>query len=151
MTEDVTEDDGEMLYETVFRKRWRDHQSESPRPGELIDQPGWIDTALVVLCALLAVGAAAAVTMTVERSSAMPAVAQGPSVTAVRGGGEPPAPGTAVQYRDASGSTRDAVVIEVTTTEVIAHLMGTGPASAGELVIPAGRQTLLGVLLPRLG
>jgi hypothetical protein len=72
-------------------------------------------------------------------------------VTAVRGGGDPPAPGTAVQYRDASGATRDAVVIEVTTTEVIAHLMGTGPASAGELVIPAGRQTLLGVLLPRLG
>jgi len=78
-------------------------------------------------------------------------VAQGPSVTAVRGGGEPPAPGTAVQYRDASGATRDAVVIEVTTTEVIAHLMGTGPASAGELVIPAGRDTLLGVLLPRFG
>jgi hypothetical protein len=145
----VTEDDGEVRHESVFRKRWRDHQSAGARPGELIKQPGWIDAGLVVLGVLLAAGAVAAATVTVERTAALPAVVQGASVTAIRAGA-PPAPGTVAQYRDASGTTVGAVVVEVTGTEVIAQLDRPGPPSAGELVIPAGRQPLLGVLLPRL-
>jgi len=146
----VTEDDGEIRRETVFRKRWRDHQSAGARPGELIKQPGWIDAGLVVLGVLLAGGAVAAATVTVERTAALPAVVQGASVTAIRAAGEPPAPGTVAQYRDASGSTLGAVVVDVTATEVIAQLDEPGPVSAGELVVPAGRQPLIGVLLPRL-
>jgi hypothetical protein len=50
----------------------------------------------------------------------------------------------------AQGASVTAVVVDVTATEVIAQLDEAGPVSAGELVVPAGRQPLLGVLLPRL-
>jgi hypothetical protein len=142
--------DDEAAPEQVFRTKWRDRQSAGARPGELIKQPGWIDAGLAGLAVLLLAGAVTAATVTVARTSALPAVAQGTSVTAVRGDAAP-APGTAVQFRDASGSILDAVVVEVTATEVVAQLDEHGPASAGELLIPAGRQRLIGVLLPRLG
>jgi hypothetical protein len=142
--------DDEAAPEQVFRKRWRDRQSAGARPGELIKQPGWIDAGLAGLAVLLVAGAVTAATVTVARTSALPAVVQGTSVTAVRGDAAP-APGTAVQFRDASGSILDAVVVEVTATEVVAQLDERGPDSAGELLIPAGRQRLIGVLLPRLG
>lgn len=134
----------------VFRKSWRDRQSAGPRPGELIKQPGWIDAGLVALGVLLAAGAVAASTVTVARTAALPAVVDGTSVTAVRGD-VAPAPGTAAQYRDASGTTLDVVVVGVTRTEVVARLDQPGPASAGELLLPVGRQRLISVLLPRLG
>jgi hypothetical protein len=143
--------EGEVRYEAVFRERWRDRQSAGARPGELIKQPGWIDAGLVGLGVLLTAGAVAAGTATVARTAALPAVVQGTSVTAVRTGGEAPDPGSAVQFRDASGTTVGAVVVEVTETEVTARLDRSGPASAGELLVPSGRQRLIGVLLPRLG
>lgn len=143
-------EDGEVRYEAVFRERWRDRQSAGARPGELIKQPRWIDAGLVALGVLLAAGAVAAATVTVARTDALPAVVQGTSVTAVRSGDTPPAPGTAVQYRDATGTTLDAVVVEVTPTEVLAELRRPGPASAGELVVPAGRERLISALMPRL-
>lgn len=142
--------DGGVRYEAVFRERWRDHRSAGARPGELIKQPGWIDAGLVALGVLLAAGAVVAGTMTVARSEALLAVAQGTSVTAVRGEAAPPALGTPVQFRDASGTTLDAIVIDVSATEVIAQFKQPGPASAGELLVPAGRQRLINVLLPRL-
>jgi hypothetical protein len=145
----VSEED-EVARETVFRKSWRDRQAAGVRPGELIKQPGWIDAGLVALGVLLAAGAVAASTVTVERTTALPAVVQGTSVTAVRGE-VAPAPGTAAQYRDASGDIVDVVVVEVTATEVVAQLGQPGPPSAGELLLPAGRQRLISVLLPRLG
>lgn len=142
--------DHEVPRQTVFRQRWRDRQSAGARPGELIKQPGWIDAGLVALGVLLAAGAVAASTVTVARTEALPAVVQGTSVTAPRGANAP-APGTTAQYRDSSGTTLDAVVVDVTATEVVARLARPGPASAGELLIPVGRQRLIGVLLPRLG
>jgi hypothetical protein len=151
---DVSEDgtgEGNVRYESVFRERWRDRQSAGARPGELIAQPAWIDAGLVVLAVLVAAGAVAGATITVARTAALPAVVQGTSVTAVSSGGAELAPGTAVQYRDASGATQGAVVAEVTPTEVIAQLEQPGPGSAGVLLIPAGRQRLISVLLPRLG
>jgi hypothetical protein len=138
-------------YQSVFRERGRDRQSAGARPGELIAQPAWIDAGLVVLAVLVAAGAVAGATITVARTAALPAVVQGTSVTAVSSGGAELAPGTAVQYRDASGATQGAVVAEVTPTEVIAQLEQPGPGSAGVLLIPAGRQRLISVLLPRLG
>jgi hypothetical protein len=142
--------DGEVRYESVFRERWRERRSAGARPGELIKQPGWIDVGLVGLGLLVAVGAVVAGTTAVDLTAALPAVAQGTSVTAVRAGGTVPARGTAVQFHDASGTTFDAVVVEVTATEVMAQLKAPGPASAGELLVPAGRQRLITVLLPRL-
>ena len=143
-------DDGEVRYEAVFRERWRDRQSGGARPGELITQPGWIDAVLVVLGVLLVSGAVTAGTMTVARSEALPAVVQGNSVTAVVADAAAPAPGTAVQFRDTSGATFDAVVVDVSATEVTAQLEQPGPASAGKLLVPAGRQRLISLLLPRL-
>jgi hypothetical protein len=143
-------DDGEVRYEAVFRERWRDRQSGGARPGELIKQPGWIDAVLVVLGVLLVSGAVTAGTMTVARSEALPAVVQGNSVTAVVADAAAPAPGTAVQFRDVSGATFDAVVVDVSATEVTAQLEQPGPASAGKLLVPAGRQRLISLLLPRL-
>ena len=143
-------DDGEVRYETVFRERWRDRRSGGARPGELIKQPGWIDAGLVALGALLAAGAVAAGTMTVARSEALPAVVQGNSVTAVLADAAGPAPGTAAQFRDESGATFDAIVVDVSTTEVTAQLKRPGSASAGKLLVPAGRQRLISLLLPRL-
>lgn len=145
----MSEED-EVARETIFRKSWRDRQTAGVRPGELIKQPGWIDAGLVALGVLLAAGAVVASTVTVARTAALPAVVDGTSVTAVRGE-VAPAPGTAAQYRDASGDTLDAVVVEVTATEVVAKLDQPGSASAGELLLPAGRQRLISVLLPRLG
>ena len=143
-------DDGEVRYEAVFREHWRDRQSGGARPGELIKQPGWIDAGLVALGVLLAAGAVAAGTMTVARSEALSAAAQGNSVTAVLADAAAPAPGTAVQFRDAAGATFDAVVVDVSTTEVTAQLKQPGPASTGELLVPTGRQRLINVLLPKL-
>jgi len=142
--------DGEVRYENVFRERWRDQQAAGARPGELIKQPGWINAGLAVLGALVVAGAVAADTLTVAENDALPAVAQGTSVTATVTGGPAPSPGTVVQYRDASGTTVGGVIVEVTPTEVTARLDRAGPAPAGELLVPAGRQRLINVLLPRL-
>jgi hypothetical protein len=150
----VSEDgpeDGRVRYESVFRARWRDRQSARARPGELIEQPAWIDAGLVVLAVLFAIGVLAGAKITVARTAALPAVVQGTSVTAVGSTDPHLSPGIAVQYRDASGATRGAVVAQVTPTEVIAQLPQPGPPSAGELLVPAGRQRLISVLLPRLG
>lgn len=136
--------------ESVFRQRWRDRQSAATRPGELIKQQGWIDAGLVALWVLSTVGAVAAGTVSIAQNETLPAVAQGSSVTATRGGGTPPARGTAAQFRDLSGATQGAVVVEVTATEVRARLERPVSAPAGELVVPKGRQLLIDVLLPRL-
>jgi hypothetical protein len=144
----VTADD-EGRYETVFRERWRDRQSTGARPGELVKQPGWIGAGIVALGVLLTAGVVAAGTMTIERTQALPAVVQGTTVTAARADASP-APGSVVQYRDASGITLGATVVEVTETEVTARLDRPGPASTGELLVPADRQRLITVLLPRL-
>jgi len=149
--EDVVAGDGDVRYESVFRERWRDRQSAGARPGELIRQPRWIDASLAALGALLVVGAVAAATVTVARTEAMPAVAQGAEVTAVRGGEVAPEVGTTAQFRETSGTTFDAVVVQVTATEVMAELPQPVPAVAGQLVVGAGRQRLIGILLPRLG
>lgn len=146
----VVADDGEVRYEAVFRERWRDRQSGGARPGELIKQPGWIDVGLVALGILLAAGVVAAGTMTIARSEALPAVVQGNLVTAVLADATGPTPGTAVQFRDESGATFDAVVVDVSATEVTAQLAQPGPAAAGKLLVPAGRQRLISLLLPRL-
>jgi hypothetical protein len=146
----VVADDGEVRYEEVFREHWRDRQSGGARPGELIKQPGWIDVGLVALGVLLVSGAVAAGTMTIARSEALPAVVQGNSVTAVLADAAGPTPGTAVQFRDDSGATFDAVVVDVSATEVTAQLEQPAPASAGKLLVPAGRQRLISLLLPRL-
>jgi hypothetical protein len=143
-------DDGEVRYEAVFRERWRDRQSGGARPGELIKQPGWIDVGLVALGILLAAGVVAVGTMTIARSEALPAVVQGNLVTAVLADATGPTPGTAVQFRDESGATFDAVVVDVSATEVTAQLAQPGPAAAGKLLVPAGRQRLISLLLPRL-
>jgi hypothetical protein len=145
----VTADD-EVRYEAVFRERWRDRKSEGARPGELIKQPRWIDVGLVALGILLASGAVAAGTMTTARTEALPAVAQGTSVSAVLADVAAPAPGTPVQFRDASGATFNAVVVGTSSTEVTAELTRSGPASAGKLLVPGGRQRLISLLLPRL-
>jgi hypothetical protein len=142
--------DGDIRYESPFRERWRDRQSAATRPGELIKQQGWIDAGLIALGVLLAAGAVAVGTVSIAQTEALPAVTQGMSVTAIRGGGTPPAQGTAAQFRDASGTTQGAVVVEVTATEVRAQLERPVSASAGELVVPKGRQRLISVLLPRL-
>jgi hypothetical protein len=147
----VTTDD-QARHETVFREGWRGRQTEGARPGELIKQPKWIDAGLLVLGGLLAAGTVAAATITVPRTETLSAMVQGESVTAARTATAPvPAPGSAVQYRDATtGTTSDAVVVDVTATEVIARLERPGPASAGQLLIPAGRQRLISLMLPRL-
>lgn len=144
-------DDGEIRHESVFRERWRERQSTASRPGELIRQQGWVDAGLVALGVLLAAGAVVAGTASVARTEALPAVVQGISVTASRAGGMPPARGCAVQFRDASGATHGAVVVDVTATEVKAELDRPVSAPAGELVVPQGRQRLISTLLPRLG
>ncbi len=105
---------------------------------------------LVALGILLVSGAVAAGTMTAARSDALPAVVQGTSVSAVPANGPPPAPGTPVRFRDASGTSFDAVIVDVSPTEVVAELKQPGPASAGTLLVPAGRQRLISLLLPRL-
>ena len=143
-------DDGGVRYESIFRERWRDRQSSGARPGELIKQPRWIDAVLIVLAVLLVAGAVAASVVTVARSEALPAVVQGNSVTAVLADATGPTPGTAVQFRDESGATFDAVVVDVSATEVTAQLEQPGPPSAGKLLVPAGRQRLISLLLPRL-
>jgi hypothetical protein len=149
-SEIVVTADAEVRHETVFRERWRDRRSAGARPGELIKQPRWIDAGLVVLAVLVAAGAVACATVTVARTVAFAAVAQGSSVTAIRSDGQAPAAGTVVQFRNASGMALDAVVVDVTATEVTAQLGRPGPASTGELLVPAGRQRLISVLLPRL-
>ncbi|MDT5319486.1 MAG: hypothetical protein QOD88_2008 [Mycobacterium sp.] len=116
----------------------------------MIKQPGWIDVGLVALGILLAAGVVAAGTMTIARSEALPAVVQGNLVTAVLADATGPTPGTAVQFRDDSGATFDAVVVDVSATEVTAQLAQPGPAAAGKLLVPAGRQRLISLLLPRL-
>jgi hypothetical protein len=143
-------DDGEAPYQSIFRERWRDRQSGGSRPGELIKQPRWIDAGLVVLGVLLATGVVAAGTMTVARSEALPAAVQGNSVIAVLADAAAPAPGTAVQFQDATGGTFDAVVVDAGPTDVMAQLKQPAPESTGKLLIPAGRQRLIAMLLPRL-
>ncbi|MDT5065751.1 MAG: hypothetical protein QOK02_1906 [Mycobacterium sp.] len=143
-------DDGEVRYEGVFRERWRDRQSAGARPGELIKQPGWIDAVLAALAVLLVAGAVAASTITVARNESLPAVAQDDSVVAVLADAAAPAPGTAVQFRDTSGATYGGVVVDVSTTEVTARLDHPGSQPSGKLLVPAGRQRVIALLLPRL-
>jgi hypothetical protein len=92
----------------------------------------------------------ATATSSVVQTEPLPAVTEGMSVTAIRGAGTPPAEGTAAQFRDASGATQGAVVVEVTATRVRARLARPSSAPAGELVVPNGRQRLISVLVPRL-
>jgi hypothetical protein len=141
--------DDDVRYEAVFRERWRDRQSAGARPGGLVKQPGWIAAGLAVLGVLLTAGVVAAGTMTIARTQALPAVVRGTSVTAARGDASP-ALGSVVQYRDASGITVGATVVEVTATELTARLDQPGPPSTGQLLVPADRQRLITVLLPRL-
>ncbi|OBB82651.1 hypothetical protein [Mycobacterium sp. 852002-30065_SCH5024008] len=150
MKADRDGDDGEIRHESVFRERWRDRQSAATRPGELIKQQGWINAGLVTLGVLLAAGAVAAGTVSAAQTEALPAVAQGTTVTATRDGGTPPARGAAARFRGASGTTQGAVVVEVTATAVTAQLQRPASEPAGELVVPKGRQRLISVLLPRL-
>jgi hypothetical protein len=150
METDRNGDDGEIRYESVFRERWRDRQSAATRPGELIKQQGWINAGLAALGVLSAAGAVAAGTVSIAQSETLAAVAHGTSVTAARDSGTPPAQGAAVQFRDASGTTQGAVVVEVTASEVRAQLERPATAATGDLVVPKGRQRLISVLLPRL-
>jgi len=143
-------DEEEVRYETIFRERWRDRQSGGARAGELIRQPRWIDAGLVGLGVLLVAGAVAAGTITIGRSESLPAAVQDNSVIAVLADGAAPAPGAAVQFRDPSGAKFDAVVVEVSPTEVLAQLKRPGPESTGQLLVPVGRQRLITILLPRL-
>jgi hypothetical protein len=146
---EIVTDDGEVR-ESIFRAGWRDHHSAGSRPGELIKNPGWIDAGLIALAVLLTAGAVAAGTITLAQTTALPAVVQGATVTAdVTEGQQAPARGTAVQFRDPSGATVDAVVVDATATDVTAQLDRPAPASAGELVVPAERQRLINVFLPR--
>jgi hypothetical protein len=117
----------------------------------LIRNPRWLDAGLATLVVLLIGGAVALGTITVEQTATMPAVVQGTSLTADRAAGPPPppAPGAAVQFRHAFGLPVDAVIVDVTATEVTARLQEPTPASAGELVVPAERQRLIDVFLPR--
>ncbi|OJZ76248.1 hypothetical protein BRW65_02170 [Mycobacterium paraffinicum] len=141
---------GENRHGRVFRDRWRDRQSAASRPGELIKQQGGVDGGLVALTVLLATGAVYAGTVSIAQTEALPAVAQGTVVTASRGDGTPPARGTTTQFRDASGATQRATVVDVTATEVKAGLDRPASAPTGELLVPRGRQRLISVLLPRL-
>src|SRR5262249_31560757 len=129
----VVADDGEARYESIFRERWRDRQSGGARPGELIKQPGWIDVGLGILGVLLVVGGVAAGTTTVARSEALPAAVQGNSVIAVLADVAAPGLGTPVQYRDTSGATFDAIVVDVSPTEVTAQLKQPSPELTGKL------------------
>jgi hypothetical protein len=140
----------EIRRESVFRQRWRDRQSAATRPGELIRQQGWVDAGLFALCVLSTAGVVTVGTITIAQTETLPAVAQGMSVTAIRGDGTPPTQGTAAQFRDPSGTTQGAVVVEVTATEVRARLERPVAAPAGALLVPKGRQRLISVLLPRL-
>ena len=97
----------------------------------------------------MAAGAVAAATITVEQTAALPAVVQGATVTADRAGGPAPAPGPTVAFRDGTGSRVDAVIVEVTATDVTAQLAQPAPASAGELLVPAEPQRLMNLFLPR--
>lgn len=147
-TEQATAE-GEARYQSVFRAHWRDRQSAASRPGELIKQPKWIDAGLVGLGLLLVAGGIAAGTITIARTESLPAAAQGTAITAIRFDGPAPETGTPAEFRDAYGRSRDAVVIGVTDTEVRALLLSPDSAPAGELVVPAGEQRLISVLLPR--
>lgn len=139
-------------YQAVFRERWREHQSSGNRlGGRLIRQPRWVDAGLVALGVLLAVGAVAATTVTVPRTAAFPAVVDGVKVSAVRGAGPAPAVGSPAQFRDTTGATIDAVVVEVAQTEVIARVSQPAPPSAGQLLAPVGKERLFEVFVPRLG
>jgi Mrp family chromosome partitioning ATPase len=140
----------EVRYEAVFRERWRDRKSQGVRPGEVIRQPGWIDAGLVALGILLAVGVIAAGAMTTARSEALPAAVQGTSVSAVLVNAPPPSPGTPVVFRDTSGTEVDGVIVDASPVEALAELQQPSPASSGTLVVPAGRQRLISLLLPKL-
>lgn len=144
-------DDSRAGYQAVFRERWRERQSAGNRLGELIRQPRWLNAGLVALAGLLATGAVAAATVTVSRSAVFPAVVDGVTLTAVRGSGPAPVVGSPAHFRDSSGATVDAVVVAVAPSEVIARLTRPTPASAGQLLVPAGSQRLFEVLAPRLG
>lgn len=138
-------------YQAVFRERWRERQSAGNRLGSLIRQPRWMDAGLVVLAALLAAGAVAAATVTVGRTAAYPAVVDGTTASAVRGADPAPEVGSPAQFRGAAAAPVDAVVVNVTPTEVIARLNTAVPSTAGQLLVPAGSERLYQVLIPRLG
>lgn len=137
-------------YQAVFRESWRERQSSGNRLGGLIRQPKWMDAGLVALAGFLVAGAVAGATVTVARNTSFPAVADGATVSAVRGHGPAPAVGSPAQFRATTGTT-DAVVVEVTPTEVMARLSTPVAPSGGQLLVPAGRESLLSLLVPRLG
>jgi hypothetical protein len=143
--------DEAVQHESVFRAQWRERHCESGRPGDLIAQPGWIDSGLWTLGLLVAAGVLAAASGTVARTATLPAVAHGTWVSAIRSGEPAPRVGDTAQFRDSSGGTQTAVVVEVTATEVRADLNRSVDAdvSPGRLEMPAGRQPLITVLLPR--
>ncbi|MBU3748872.1 MAG: hypothetical protein FGM52_00175 [Mycobacterium sp.] len=137
-------------YQTVFRESWRERQSAGNRLGDLIRQPGWLDAGLVGLGVLLAAGAVAAGTVTVARTAAYPAVVDGTTVSAVRGSGPTPAVGSPAQFRDTSAAEIGATVVSVSATEVVARLSRPASESAGQLLVPLGRERLLDLLAPRI-
>lgn len=137
-------------YQAVFRESWRERQSTGNRLGGLIRQPRWIDAGLAALAALLIAGAVAGATVTVARTTSFPAVAERANVSAILGSAPAPAVGSPAQFRSATGTT-DAVVVEVTTTEVIARLSTPVTPSGGQLLVSAGREPLFAMLIPRLG
>lgn len=136
---------------SIFRRPWRDSRSAPKGPGKLIEQPQWIGAGLVALAVLLSVGVAAASTVTVAGTEALPAVTQGDSVVAMRSGEAAPELGAIAEFRDSSGKSWPATVVEVTTTQVRAHLTGPSALTVGELVVPAGQDRLIDILVPGLG
>ncbi len=139
-------------YQGVFRESWRERQSAGNRLGALIRQPGWVDAGLIGLGVLLIAGAVAASTVSVTRTAALPAVVDGVTVSAVRGPEPAPVVGSATQFRDNPDAPAiDAVVVEVSPTELIARLSRPAAVPAGQLLVPLGRERLLDLLAPRLG
>jgi hypothetical protein len=138
----------EVQSKSVFRDRWLERRSASPKLGELINEPRWIAAGLIALATLLIAGFVAGGTVTIAQTEALPAVAQGDSVTAMRFGTSTPDVGTAGHFRDASGASISVVVTEVTATEVRARLPEASAMSVGELVLPAEPKRLIDVLLP---
>ncbi|MFN8070424.1 MAG: hypothetical protein U0R66_01220 [Mycobacterium sp.] len=137
-------------YQSVFRETWRERRSSGNQLGGLIRQPRWVNAGLLALAGLLAVGAVAGATVTVARNTSFPAVSDGATASAVRGPGPAPTVGSPARFRGAA-DTIDAVVVGVSPTEVIAQLSRPAPPSGGQLLVPAAREPLFSLLIPRLG
>lgn len=141
--------DSDVSDEGIFRRQWRSRQSNRRGPGDMIVQPRWIGGGLAGLAGLLAAGIVSATTLTVARTASLPAVAMETAVTAVPSEDTPPV-GAMAHFRDTSGATVDAVITESSATQVRARIPWRIPGTAGQLLVPDGRQRVISVLLPRL-